>query len=155
MHPKLRDTKCVKKKNPSIHRKYFQSLNLQKLEWTFVYNDHLATICKIYENMNDYINNSDRKVEWRKFLYMCLWRQTVPLHQASPLLLWFGFLSHLRVPTILAVKSTLVLYASHILLYILSTTRQSRGQQTAAHRVNQAASFVNKVLWFLKFIYLF
>ena len=67
------DTKCVlkKKKKPSIHRKYFQSLNLQKLEWTFVYNDHLAIICKIYENMNDSINNFDRKVEWRKILYKC------------------------------------------------------------------------------------
>ena len=28
-----------------------------------VYNDHLANICKIYENTNDFTNNFDRKVE--------------------------------------------------------------------------------------------
>ena len=76
-----------------------------------VYNDHLANICKIYENTNDFTNNFDRKVEWRKFLYVCSYRQKVPLHQASLLLLWLSLLSYLRVPTMLAVKSTLVLYA--------------------------------------------
>lgn len=55
--------------------------------------------------------------------YTCSHRQKVPLHQASPLQLWLSLLSYLRVPTMLAVKSTLVLYAyTYPFIYTLTHT---------------------------------